>query len=416
MSDLHLLAPVGREEPRPRRGRSAVLGIALVLVVAAVVWLFVNLLQGSRAEARTEAALGHSAHAAGDCDAADRHLKSALNSGTVSFLDSPVDRAALRAERVACEDLERARHLAGREEYRKAIRGYDDYLASGVARYRGALEEQSELRIALGRELEAQDSQLRAVRQYAAVMTDAPQTDPARTAEKRVWRLYERDVERGSRKRPCAALDPARTWTRQEGEALAPVRAAAHETLSWSLLRCGEQRIARGESAARDGRYAASAFRSARTVLGRAAENYPGTRPGELAGRRLDTLPAVTARAQSRAAEVARERLRVATIKKQVRAALREGGSLRRPGRTGDGGSMVRLTVRNATGRELHVAWTGRETDSLTIPAGGRTCARARAVTITLEPGDYSFAMRERGTWSAGSWSFPDKDFTTCVK
>ncbi|WP_123815141.1 hypothetical protein [Myceligenerans xiligouense] len=416
MSDLHLLAPVAQEEPGTRRGRSVVLAVALVLVVAAVVWLFVTLLQGSRAEARTEAALGHSAHAAGDCRAADGHLKSALNSGTVSFLDPPVDRTGLRAELTACETLERARHLAGRQEHRRAIREFGDYLASGVARYGDALGEQSEERIALGRELEAKDAEQRAVRQYAAVLADAPGTPSAKTARKRVWTLYERDVEWGSRKNPCQALDPARTWTRQAGDALAPVRAAAHDTLSWSLLRCGEQRIASGQSAANDARYQPQAFRGARAVLTRAAENYPDTKPGRLADERLDTLSAVDARAQARAAEVARERLRVATIKKQVSAALRDGDSLTRPRRTGDGTSAVHLTVRNATGRELYVAWTGRQTDSVTVPAGGKTCARAKTVTIVLEPGAYAFAVREKGGWAAGRWSLASKDFTTCVK
>ncbi|MBE1876257.1 hypothetical protein [Myceligenerans pegani] len=416
MSDLHVLAPVTRDEPRSRRGRSAVLAVALVLVVAAVVWLFVTLLQGSRAEARSEAALGRSAHAAGDCDAADRHLKSALDSGSVSFLDSPVDRSGLRAEIAACEELERARHLAGREEYRRAIAGYGDYLASGAARYGGALDERSEARMALGRDLEARDEERRAVRQYAAVMADAPESDLAETARERVWALYERDVERGRKKEPCRALDPARAWARLKGEALEPVRAAAHEALSWSLLRCGEERIARAEAAARDARYEPDVFGAARYALTRAVEDYPGTKPGRLAGQRLDALPGVAARAKSLAAEVARERLRTATIRKQVAAALRDGDGLTRPRRTGDAGDSLHLTVRNATGRQLYVAWTGRETDSVTIPAGGKTCAGARTITITLPPGDYSFAVREKGGWSAGSWSFPSKSFRTCVR
>ncbi|GAB3173768.1 hypothetical protein GCM10027059_45390 [Myceligenerans halotolerans] len=416
MSDLHLLAPDGRDDPGPRRGRSVVLALALVLVVGAVVWLFVTLLEGSRAEARSEAALGHSAHAAGDCDAADRHLKSALNSGSVSFLDSPVDRSALRAEITACEGLELARHLAGREKYGRAIEGFDDYLASGVARYAGALGEQSEARIALGRELEARDDELRAVRQYAAVMADAPGTASAEAASKRIWALYESDVERGRNTKPCQALKPARRWAKQKGEALAPVRAAAHDSLSWSLLRCGEARIARGQAAARDARYEPKTFDGARTVLTRAAEDYPDTKPGRLAERQLDTLPAAAAGARARAAEVAKERQRVAAIRQQVQAALRGGDDLAPPRKVGDGGSETRLTVRNATGRELYVAWTGTETDSITIPAGGKTCSAAKTVTITLKPGTYAIAVRERGDWSAGRWSLPSKNFRTCVK
>lgn len=415
MSDLHLLAPVGRDEPRPRRGPSVVLAVALVLVVAAVVWLLVTLLQGSRAEARTEAAIGRSAHAAGDCAAADGHLKSALNQGTVSFLDPPVDRSELRAEIAACEELERARHLAGREEYRKAVIRFGDYLASGAALYTGALDEQAGARVELGLDLEARREESRAVRQYATVMADAPGTTSAERAEKRVWALYERDVK-GSEKSPCQALDPARAWTKQEGSALEPVRKAAHHTLSWSLLRCGEERIGRAQAAARDARYDPDTFGAARYSLTRATESYPDTKPGKLARQRLDALPGIVARAQSLATEVARERLRTATIRKQVEAALRDGGGLARPRSTGDSGDRVRLTVRNATGHQLYVAWTGRETDSVMIPAGGKTCAGAKTVTITLEPGDYSFAVRERSDWGAGSWSFPSKDFRTCIR
>lgn len=415
MSDLHLLAPITPDEPRPRRAASVLLAVALVLVVGAVVWLLVTLMQGTRAEARTEAAIGRSAHAAGDCAAADAHLKAALNQGTVSFLESPVDRDGLRAEIAACEELERARHLAGREEYLKAIRRFGDYLASGSALYAGAVGEQADARVELGLDLEARRKEPGAVRQYATVMADVPGTTAAERAEKRVWALYERDVK-GNKRKPCQALDPAREWIGQEGEALDPVREAAHRTLSWSLLRCGEERIARAQAAARDARYDPDTFGSARYALTRAAESYPDTKPGKLATQRLKALPGIAARAKSLAAEIAKERLRVATIKKQVAAALRDGDGLNRPKRIGDGGGTVRLTVRNATGGQLYVAWTGRETDSVMIPAGGKTCAKAATVTITLSAGGYSFAVREKTDWSGASWSFPPSAFRTCVR
>jgi hypothetical protein len=415
MSDLHLLAPVTPDEPRPRRGASVLLAVALVLVVAAVIWLLVALVQGTREEARTEAAIGRSAHAAGDCAAAGGHLKAALNQGTVSFLESPVDRSGLRAEIAACEELESARHLAGREEYGRAIKRFGNYLASGSALYAGALGEQAEARVELGLDLEARRKEPGAVRQYATVMAAVPGTTPAERAEKRVWTLYKRDI-RGHRKKPCQALDPARAWTHQEGEALEPVRDAAHDTLAWSLLRCGEQRIARAQAAARDARFDPGTFGAARYVLEWAAESYPDTKPGRLAAQRLDALPGVKERARSLAAEVAKERLRISTIKKQVAAALRDGDDLRQPRKTGDGGNTVRLTVRNATGSQLYVAWTGRETDSVMIPAGGKTCAKAATVTISLPPGSYQFATREKTDWSGASWSLPGGAFRTCVK
>ncbi|MBL0887049.1 hypothetical protein [Myceligenerans indicum] len=415
MSDLHVLTQVAHDEPGWRRGRSAILAVALVLVVAVVVGLLAALVRGSREEARAEAALGRSTHAAGDCGAADRHLKAALDSGTVPFLDPPVDRSALRAEITACEELERARHLAERAQYREAVDGFESYLDSGVARYVNALREKSEARIALARQLEDQGAELRAVHQYAAVMTEAPGSPSAETAQERVWALYAGQVERARKKQPCRAVDAARAWSELDGAALEPVRTAADDALSWSLLRCGEARIDRGRAAARDARYRPDVFTAARSVLTQAAERYPGTEPGRLARRRLDTLPAVTARAQGLAAEVASERRRVAGIRRQVVAALRDGDSLPRPRRTGDGGSEVRLRIRNATGHPLYVAWTGEDTDATTIPAGGTTCAKARTVTLTLTPGAYSLAVREGDDWAAGAWSFPSRNFTTCV-
>ncbi|GAB4084896.1 hypothetical protein GCM10028784_15260 [Myceligenerans cantabricum] len=417
MSDLHLLAPGLPEEPRSRAGRSVALAVALVLVTAAVVWLLMNLLQETRAEARTEAALGRSAHAAGDCDAADRHLKSALDSGTTAFLDPPVDRADLRAEITACEDLERARHLVGREEYGKAIGWFGDYLGSGSALYANALEEQADARIALGQDLEARQAELRAVRQYATVMTDAPGTSQEQQAEKRIWALYAKDVEARKQQSPCRRTRPARVWTGLGGEPLQQVRQEAHHTLSWSLLRCGEERIARGQRAARDARYAPKTFVAARSPLTEASKKYPDTKPGRLAAEHLETLPAVKARASAKATEVAEERRRVAKLRNQVKRALDGGGHLDRPRRTGDGGAgTLRLTVRNATGHGLYAVWSGKETESTTIPGGGKKCRTARATTLTLPAGGYSFAVRAKDGWAAATWSFDSKSFTTCIR
>lgn len=417
MNDLELLSPVAREEPPPRHGRSVILGVALVALLALICWAVLSLVQGSRAEARTEAALGHSAHAAGDCAAAVPRLKSALSLGRLEFLDPPVDRDALRVEIEACEDLERARHAVGREKYRQAVRDYGDYLDSGAARFPAALDERSDARMTLGRELEERDAGPKALRQYAAVLAEAPDSTPADRAERRVWALFEREVEADRQEHPCAALRPARRWADQKDDALAAVREAAHHSLSWSLYRCGQDRIARGEKAARDARYEATFFDAAREALAQTVERYPDTKPGRRALGELERFSVTVSQAQTTATQVAAKRLETRKIKEQVADALRGADSLRRPDRIGDGsGPGLRLTIRNATGRPLYVAWTGKEPDSVTVPAGGRRCSTARTSTVTIPAGSVAIATNGKGGWAAGKWTFPSDRFRTCIR
>ncbi|GAA1876110.1 hypothetical protein [Myceligenerans crystallogenes] len=415
MSDLRLLEPIAQDEPAPRYGRLAILIGALVVLVGLVVWAWLFLVQDSRGDARTEAALGQSAHAAGDCAAAVPRLKSARNLGALEFLAPPVDSAELTAEIEACDELERARHAVATGNYRGAIERFDAYLASGGARYVAAVEEQSGARLSYGQELEEQGHGERAVSQYATVLADAPDSEPAERAERRVWVLFENDVEADRADEPCSVIRPARAWSRLDGPALRPVRDASHHALSWALVRCGEDRLAEGEAAARDARYDAAVFHAARRALLAAVQEYPGTKPGDLAVSHLERFSATRSAAQVTATNVAQERLRIARIKKQVRGALAGGGTLTRPVRYAGAGEEVALTIRNATGKQLYVAWTGRETDSVTVPAGSRKCGRAPSVTLTIPAGDVSVAVHDGG-WAAGSWSFPSDAHRTCVK
>lgn len=415
MSDLQLLSPVARQDPGPRHGRTAILVVALLLLAAAVCWVALTMMQNSRAEARTEAALGHSAHAAGDCAAAVPSLRSALSLGRIEFLEPPVDRDELRAEIAACEDLERARYAARHDKYERAVDGFDAYLGSGVARYQGAVAEQSAVRVAFGRELEKQDAD-GAVDLYAGVLADDPDGPAATKAEKRVWALFERDVTSAREDQPCTVLEPARSWTERTTSALAPVREAAHEALSWSLLHCAEVRIERGKKAARDANYQPKTFDRARSALTTAITEYPDTKPGRLAQEELEKFSFTLIQAQTKAAEVAKKRLQDKKIRAQVADALRQGGDLDRPRRTGSSGEKTRLTIRNATGGELYVAWSGKDPGSTTIPGGGKKCGKAPQTTITIPAGKIGLAVRSDGDWSAGTWRLGSNKLRTCVK
>lgn len=416
MSDLHLLDPVAQAEPVPRYGRLAILISALVVLVAMVVWAWLFLMQDSREDARAEAALGQSAHAAGDCTSAVPRLKAARNLGGGEFGEAPVDRERLAAEIAACEELDRARHAVATGNFPRAIDSFDTYLASAGARYTAAADEQSGVRVTYGRELEQQGNDRRAVTQYAAVLAATPHSEPAERAEQRIWALFEQDVEAGRRDEPCATIRPAEAWSGLAGRAMRPVREAAHTALSWSLLRCGEERIAEGERRARDARFDAGLFGAARYALLEAVQRYPDTEPGELAAARLERLSETRSAAQATAARIARERAETARISKQVRGAMASGAALERPDRYAGAGGEVRITIRNSTGRPLYVAWTGRDIDSLTVPAGSRRCGKALAVTLTLPPGMIALAVHDGRGWSAGRWSFTSDAYRTCVR